>query len=90
MDSRPTRASSRVTSWLNQFRFAPRTARRAFSRARPTRSSTYTAPVVSVNGTDTPGLRASSLGNSALKPETTTEFEGGFDTRVLGNRVNID
>ena len=44
---------------------------------------TYTAPIVSVNDVDTPGLRAASLGNPKLKPERTTEFEGGFDTRVL-------
>jgi TonB-linked SusC/RagA family outer membrane protein len=51
---------------------------------------TYTAPTVSINGTDTPGLRQSSLGNAALKPERTTEFEGGFDVRVLNNRANIE
>lgn len=51
---------------------------------------TYTAPSVSVNGNDTPGLRANALGNPDLKPERTTEFEGGFDIRLFSNRANLE
>ena len=51
---------------------------------------TYTTPTVSINGVDSPGLRAQSLGNADLKPERTNEFEGGFDSRVLNNRMNIE
>ncbi|HEY7394895.1 MAG TPA: SusC/RagA family TonB-linked outer membrane protein [Gemmatimonadaceae bacterium] len=77
-------------SFLNQFR-----VRMAYgaSGVQPRSTDafvTYTAPTVSIDGTDTPGLRASSLGNSALKPERTTEFEGGFDMRVLNNRANVE
>jgi hypothetical protein len=42
------------------------------------------------SGTDTPGLRANSLGNADLKPETSAEFEGGFDLRLLKNRANLE
>jgi len=42
------------------------------------------------SGTDTPGLRANDLGNPDLKPETSAEFEGGFDLRVLDSRVNLE
>jgi outer membrane receptor protein involved in Fe transport len=42
------------------------------------------------SGTDTPGVRANSLGNADLKPETSAEFEGGFDTRLFNNRVNLE
>jgi TonB-linked SusC/RagA family outer membrane protein len=45
---------------------------------------------VTVTGTDTPGLRANALGNPDLKPELSAEFEGGFEARVLNNRMNID
>ena len=45
---------------------------------------------VTPTGTDTPGLRASALGNPNLKPELSAEFEGGFEARVFNNRVNID
>ena len=40
-------------------------------------------------GTDTPGLVAGSLGNPNLKPETSAEFEGGFESRVF-DRFNLD
>jgi hypothetical protein len=43
-----------------------------------------------LTGTDTPGLRASSLGNANLKPETSAEFEGGFDARLFGSRANFE
>jgi hypothetical protein len=42
------------------------------------------------SGTDTPGLRASQLGNADLKPETSAEFEAGFDAKVLNNRANLE
>lgn len=41
-------------------------------------------------GTDTPGLRTNSLGNPDLKPETSAEFEGGFDARLFGQRANLE
>ena len=55
-------------------------------------STTVNQPVVAVSatGTDTPGLRASALGNPNLKPELSAETEAGFEARVLNNRVNID
>src|SRR6185503_5952101 len=77
-------------NFLNQFRVR---AAYGASGVQPRSTDafvTYTAPTVSVNGADTPGLRASSLGNPDLKPERTTEFEGGFDVRVFNNRANIE
>jgi len=41
-------------------------------------------------GSDTPGLRSNSLGNPDLKPETSAEFEGGFDARLFGQRANLE
>ena len=41
-------------------------------------------------GTDTPGLLQNALGNPNLKPERSTEFETGFETSVLANRLHID
>ncbi|MEP6619965.1 MAG: SusC/RagA family TonB-linked outer membrane protein [bacterium] len=48
------------------------------------------AAVTSVNGTDTPGLVASALGNPNLKPERSTEREMGFEMKLFGSRVNLD
>ncbi|MFN2563809.1 MAG: SusC/RagA family TonB-linked outer membrane protein [Gemmatimonadaceae bacterium] len=43
-----------------------------------------------VQGTDVSGVRPSTLGNPELRPERATEFEAGFESRLLGNRVNVD
>ncbi len=42
------------------------------------------------SGTDTPGLRANTLGNENLKPETSAEFELGFDARAFNSRANLE
>ena len=39
---------------------------------------------------DEPGLRLADLGNEDLRPEVTTEYEGGFDIGVLKDRVNLE
>jgi TonB-linked SusC/RagA family outer membrane protein len=39
---------------------------------------------------DEPGLRLADLGNEDLKPEVTTEVEGGFDLGLLNDRVNLE
>lgn len=39
---------------------------------------------------DEPGLRLASIGNQNLKPEVTTEYEGGFDIGLLNSRIAIE
>jgi TonB-linked SusC/RagA family outer membrane protein len=77
-------------SWLNQFRVRAAYGASGVQPGSTQAFVTFTAPVVSINATDTPGLRANSLGNSDLKPETSTETEGGFDARLFGNRANLE
>jgi hypothetical protein len=43
-----------------------------------------------VQGTDLPGVVFSAVGNSDLRPERTTEFETGFETRFFNSRVGLD
>jgi TonB dependent receptor len=43
-----------------------------------------------ISGTDTPALRANSLGNNDLKPETSAEFEGGVDAHLFNNKLNLE
>jgi len=50
----------------------------------PSKSSTATG------GSDVPSLTANQPGNANLKPEKSTEFEGGFDAQVLRNRVRFE
>ena len=49
----------------------------------------FAASTVSLT-TDQTALLASAIGNPKLKPETTTEFEAGFDSRWLSDRVNLE
>jgi outer membrane receptor protein involved in Fe transport len=46
--------------------------------------------VSNLGGTDQQGLVADQVGNPNLRPERTGEFELGFDSRVLKNRVNVE
>ncbi len=50
---------------------------------------TFAASTVSLT-TDQTALLASAIGNPNLKPETTTEFEAGFDSRWLRDKVNVE
>jgi TonB-linked SusC/RagA family outer membrane protein len=51
---------------------------------------TYSANSASIKGSDSPIETFQALGNAELKPERSTEFEGGFDSRLFGNRVQFD
>jgi TonB-linked SusC/RagA family outer membrane protein len=53
---------------------------------------TVNQPVIAVSatGSDVPALRGAALGNPNLKPELSVEFEGGFEARVLNDRMNVD
>ncbi len=45
---------------------------------------------VNLKGTDTPVVTNNTLGNAELKPERTTELEGGFETKMFNNRFSLD
>ena len=49
-----------------------------------------TATTYPISGVETPALQLASLGNSSLKPEVTTEFEGGADMGFWQDRVNVE
>jgi TonB-linked SusC/RagA family outer membrane protein len=83
-------------SWLNSFRLRsaygangvqprPLDGLQTFASA-----TTSLAKVGTTTGTDTPGLVANNPGNANLKPETSSEFEGGFETDLIGRRVHFD
>jgi TonB-linked SusC/RagA family outer membrane protein len=44
----------------------------------------------SIRATDQGGVQLSSLGNTDLKPERSTEWESGFDGKVLDSRLNFE
>ncbi|MGQ0766128.1 MAG: SusC/RagA family TonB-linked outer membrane protein [Gemmatimonadota bacterium] len=50
----------------------------------------FTSSLSNIQTADQPGLQISALGNKGLQPEKSTEFEGGFETRLFGSRLTID
>ena len=83
-------------SWLNQFRLRSAYGASGVSPGGTVRLTTFSGtttniPTVAgdVSGNDTPGLLAAQLGNPNLKPERSAEFEGGFETDVLDNRMHF-
>jgi TonB-linked SusC/RagA family outer membrane protein len=51
---------------------------------------TYTASAASIKATDVPIETYNAIGNDSLKPERSTEWETGFDSRLFGNRIQFD
>ncbi|HTE46535.1 MAG TPA: TonB-dependent receptor, partial [Gemmatimonadaceae bacterium] len=51
---------------------------------------TFTATTVNINNIPTTGLIENAIGNANLKPERSGEFETGFESKLFGNRVNLD
>jgi len=51
---------------------------------------TFTANSASIKNTDTPIETYNAIGNDSLKPERSTEWETGFDSRLFGNRIQFD
>jgi TonB-dependent SusC/RagA subfamily outer membrane receptor len=44
----------------------------------------------SIRGTDASGLQIDALGNPDLKPERSTEWESGFEAKLLNSRLSFD
>ncbi len=51
---------------------------------------TYNASSASIKATDAPIETFQAIGNDSLKPERSVEWEGGFDSRLFGNRIQFD
>ena len=49
-----------------------------------------TATTYPLAGQEQPGLIIGNVGNTELKPEITTEVEGGFDVGLLQDRLNLE
>jgi len=77
-------------SFINQFRLRSAYGQSGVQPGATDGLRRFTTTTVAISNVDTPGLIENALGNKNLKPETSGEFEGGFETRVWGNRANID
>jgi hypothetical protein len=51
---------------------------------------TFEANSASIKNTDAPIETFDAPGNDKLKPERSVEWEGGFDSKLFGNRIQLD
>jgi hypothetical protein len=51
---------------------------------------TFASTTANIRGVDLPAVVSGALGNADLKPERSTEIEGGFEAKLFGERVNLD
>ena len=51
---------------------------------------TFSAGSASIKNTDAPVETFQAIGNDSLKPERSVEWEGGFDSKLFGNRIQLD
>jgi len=82
-------------SWLDNLRLRTAYGENGVQPGATSGLTTFQANTQSIakvdanTGTDTPGLAANNPGNANLKPETSAEFESGFETDVLSRRLHF-
>ena len=82
--------------WLDQLRLRTSFGASGVQPGATTALVTFSAASVSVpsrggtTGVNTPGLTASQPGLPDLKPETSKEYEGGFEAQILNSRVRLE
>ena len=84
--------------WLDQFRLRTRVRRVGRAAGRHDRASDVLGDHARREHDDAgqrdghrpAGAPANALGNPNLKPETSSEFEGGFESRMFNNRATVD
>lgn len=77
-------------SWLDQFRVRAAVGVSGVQPGPNDADRTFAAVTTNVANTEVSALRSSQLGNQNIKPERSTEYEGGFDARIWQNRVNLE
>ena len=77
-------------SWLNSLRLRSAYGAAGVQPGPNDALRTLATAAVNVKGVDTPTLTNNALGNANLKPERTTELEGGFEMKMLNNRLSLD
>lgn len=76
--------------WLNQLRLRSSYGAAGVQPGPNDALRYFSTSVQNILATDQPGLQIAAIGNSALRPERSSEFEGGFEARLLDNRVSLD
>ena len=77
-------------AWLNSLRFRSAYGAAGVQPGANDALRYLAANSINIKGTDTPVVTNNTLGNADLKPERTTELEGGFEMKLLNNRLSLD
>ncbi|HTE45299.1 MAG TPA: TonB-dependent receptor, partial [Gemmatimonadaceae bacterium] len=77
-------------SWLNNLRLRASWGSSGVQPGQTDALRTIQTVLTSINGADVSGERTNLLGNPDLRPEKSTEFETGFDSRLFGNRMTFE
>ena len=75
---------------LDQFRFRAAIGSSGVQPGQTDALRTIATTLTSINGSDISGERSNLLGNANLRPERSTEFETGFDSRWWHSRINFE
>ena len=76
--------------WLNSLRLRGTYGASGVQPSTTAAARYFSSTTATIGGTDQPGVRLGSLGNSNLKPEYSGEFEAGFDATLFSNRTNVE
>jgi TonB-linked SusC/RagA family outer membrane protein len=77
-------------TWLDQLRFRSAYGASGVQPGAQDAIRAFNGTNTSLGGSDVTGVVFTLFGNDSLKPERTTEFEGGFDLQLLQRRVNLE
>lgn len=76
--------------WLDQLRLRMSAGSAGVQPNQNDQLRTFGTTTTSIAGGDVSGLQSAAPGNAFIRPERTTEFEGGFDARLWNSRINFE
>jgi TonB-linked SusC/RagA family outer membrane protein len=76
--------------WLNSLRLRTAVGSSGVQPGPNDALRTYQVVTTNIGNTDVSGLRSAAIGNEELKPEKTTEWEGGLEAHLMNSRVGVD
>lgn len=80
----------RAPSWINTMRFRLAYGQSGVQPGPNDALRFYTAGTTNINNADVPTVTYASLGNTNLKPERSSEVEGGFEAQMLTGKLTLD
>jgi TonB-linked SusC/RagA family outer membrane protein len=80
----------RKPAWMDLLRFRAAVGQSGVRPGTTDAKQFFTVNTARVDAVESAGLVLNALGNTSLKPETTTEVEAGFDLTLLASRLGFE